>query len=117
MLRLAGLEPRAAARRPRDPLVVIGGAVTFVNPEPLALFADVIAVAGDPTADITVTEKVEFVMKGGKVFRHDAAGITVSPISGPTTEVGGIATFTVVLTSAPTRFSGSSGSPIFHSRI
>src|SRR5918994_684659 len=38
------------------------------------LFADVIAVAGDPTADITVTEKVEFVMKGGKVFRHDAAG-------------------------------------------
>ena len=43
MLRLAGLEPRAAARRPSDPLVVIGGAVTFVNPEPLALFADVIA--------------------------------------------------------------------------
>ena len=43
MLRLAGLEPRAAARQPRDPLVVIGGAVTFVNPEPLALFADVIA--------------------------------------------------------------------------
>ena len=43
MLRLAGLAPRASARRPRDPLVVIGGAVTFVNPEPLALFADVIA--------------------------------------------------------------------------
>ena len=43
MLRLAGLAPRAAERRPRDPLVVIGGAVTFVNPEPLALFADVIA--------------------------------------------------------------------------
>src|SRR5688572_12608497 len=43
MLRLAGLAPRAAARHPRDPLVVIGGAVTFVNPEPLALFADVIA--------------------------------------------------------------------------
>ena len=29
--------------RERHPLVVIGGAVTFVNPEPLALFADVIA--------------------------------------------------------------------------
>jgi radical SAM superfamily enzyme YgiQ (UPF0313 family) len=43
MLRLAGMAPRAAARDPRDPLVVIGGAVTFVNPEPLALFADVIA--------------------------------------------------------------------------
>jgi radical SAM superfamily enzyme YgiQ (UPF0313 family) len=44
LLRLAGLPPRAADRvRREDPLVVIGGAVTFVNPEPLALFADVIA--------------------------------------------------------------------------
>ncbi|MBA3886163.1 MAG: radical SAM protein [Acidobacteria bacterium] len=44
MLRLAGVPPRAAARSGRHhPLVVIGGAVTFVNPEPLALFADVIA--------------------------------------------------------------------------
>ena len=43
MLRLAKLAPRAADRSARDPLVVIGGAVTFVNPEPLALFADVIA--------------------------------------------------------------------------
>ena len=43
MLRLAGLKVRAADRHHRDPLVVIGGAVTFVNPEPLALFADVIA--------------------------------------------------------------------------
>jgi radical SAM superfamily enzyme YgiQ (UPF0313 family) len=43
MLRLAGLEPRADRRHARDPLIVIGGAVTFVNPEPLAPFADVIA--------------------------------------------------------------------------
>src|ERR671912_642993 len=43
MLRLAGVPARAAARTARDPLVVIGGAITFVNPEPLAMFADVIA--------------------------------------------------------------------------
>src|SRR6266545_4178529 len=43
MLRLAGIPARAEARTKHDPLVVIGGAVTFVNPEPLALFADVIA--------------------------------------------------------------------------
>jgi radical SAM superfamily enzyme YgiQ (UPF0313 family) len=43
MLRLAGVAPRAADRTARDPLVVIGGAVTFVNPEPLAPFADVVA--------------------------------------------------------------------------
>jgi radical SAM superfamily enzyme YgiQ (UPF0313 family) len=43
MLRLAGVPVRASDRTDRDPLVVIGGAVTFVNPEPLAPFADVIA--------------------------------------------------------------------------
>ena len=49
LLRLAGLPLRADARTHRHPLVVIGGAVTFVNPEPLALFADVIA-AGEGEA-------------------------------------------------------------------
>jgi len=43
LLRLAGIPGYAAERSPRHPLVVIGGAVTFVNPEPLAPFADVIA--------------------------------------------------------------------------
>src|SRR6476659_7020985 len=43
MLRLAGIQPRAGQRTHHDPLIVIGGAVTFVNPDPLALFADVIA--------------------------------------------------------------------------
>ena len=43
MLRLAGIPPRAEARTHHHPLIVIGGAVTFVNPEPLAPFADVIA--------------------------------------------------------------------------
>jgi radical SAM superfamily enzyme YgiQ (UPF0313 family) len=49
MLRLAGVPVRAADRTAHDPLVVIGGAVTFVNPEPLALFADVVA-AGEGEA-------------------------------------------------------------------
>jgi radical SAM superfamily enzyme YgiQ (UPF0313 family) len=43
LMRLAGLRPRAESRTTRDPLVLIGGAVTFVNPEPLAPFADAIA--------------------------------------------------------------------------
>ncbi len=64
MLRLAGLEPRADRRDPRDPLVVIGGAVTFVNPEPLAPFADVIA-AGE--AELLVPSIVEaFADEGGR---------------------------------------------------
>ncbi len=34
-------------------------------------YADVIAVKGDPLADVTVLEKVSFVMKGGKIVRDD----------------------------------------------
>jgi radical SAM superfamily enzyme YgiQ (UPF0313 family) len=49
LLRLAGLPSYAAERSSRHPLVIVGGAVTFVNPEPLAPFADVIA-AGEGEA-------------------------------------------------------------------
>src|SRR5258705_9752399 len=44
MLRLAGIPLRAADRGPGDPIVILGGAAAFLNPEPLAPFADLIAV-------------------------------------------------------------------------
>ncbi len=37
------------------------------------LYADVIAVAGDPLADVRVLEKVGFVMKGGAVVKNELA--------------------------------------------
>ena len=37
------------------------------------LLADVIAVPGDPLTDITLTEQVKFVMKGGQIYRNDLA--------------------------------------------
>jgi imidazolonepropionase-like amidohydrolase len=36
-------------------------------------FADMIAVDGDPTKDVTILEHVKFVMKGGTVYKNDYA--------------------------------------------
>jgi imidazolonepropionase-like amidohydrolase len=36
-------------------------------------FADIIAVSGNPTVDVTEMERVKFVMKGGMVIRNDLA--------------------------------------------
>ncbi len=37
-------------------------------------YADIIAVSGDPLADVRTLESVKFVMKGGAVARNDFAG-------------------------------------------
>jgi len=44
MLRLSGVPIWARERGPRDPLIVMGGAASFLNPEPIADFTDVIGV-------------------------------------------------------------------------
>ena len=49
---------------------LIGRSAEFGSLQP-GKFADVIAVNGDPLADIRVLEHVSFVMKEGKVYKHE----------------------------------------------
>ncbi len=42
-------------------------------------FADIIAVAGNPLADVTEMERVKFVMKGGVVVKNDLAPLPRAP--------------------------------------
>ena len=70
----AGMTPQAAL------LAATGGAADLLGESKQigviapGAFADLIAVEGDPIADITLLEKVRFVMKSGAVFRNDGGG-------------------------------------------
>ena len=57
----------AATRNAADLL----GASDQVGAVKAGLFADLIAVKGNPLSDITLLERVDFVMKGGIVFKQN----------------------------------------------
>ena len=98
MLKMAGIPLRAEDRGPGDPVVVLGGAAVFLNPEPLAVFADLIAVgegealvprmmeallAGDPRAGIgKLTAKEGFYVPSRYEVRYNEDG-TVAAYDGP----------------------------------
>jgi imidazolonepropionase-like amidohydrolase len=73
MVKIAGLTPAQAIQ-----------AATLTNAQALGWqkeigsidkgkFADLVAVSGDPLADISELQRVRFVMKGGKIIRNDLA--------------------------------------------
>jgi radical SAM family uncharacterized protein len=62
---LAGVEVRAARRRPEDPLVVAGGHCTF-NPEPLADFVDAFVIGDGEEVIAEITEVVGAWKRSGR---------------------------------------------------
>ena len=65
----AGMEPMEAIfSATRDAAKVLDGSENFGSIRE-GRYADIVAVQGDPLADITVLEDIEFVMKEGKVYK------------------------------------------------
>jgi len=68
-----GLTPAAALRAATSVDAALLGLESTVGTLEAGKEADVVAVPGDPLADIHATERVLFVMRGGKVYRNDRA--------------------------------------------
>jgi imidazolonepropionase-like amidohydrolase len=68
-----GMKPLAAIRTATSVDAALFGVTDRGTLEPGKL-ADIVAVPGDPSRDITQMEKLFFVMKGGTVYRNDRAG-------------------------------------------
>jgi imidazolonepropionase-like amidohydrolase len=66
-----GMTPAAAIRAATSVAADLLGWQDRVGSIADGKFADLIAVSGDPLADITELERVKFVMKGGQVVRND----------------------------------------------
>jgi radical SAM superfamily enzyme YgiQ (UPF0313 family) len=91
LLQAAGIPARANARRPGDPIVLMGGVCAFSNPEPMAPFMDLIAVGeGEELVHELIDaykaarDREEFMARAGAIdgmyvpagytVRHDADG-------------------------------------------
>ncbi|MEO8274434.1 MAG: amidohydrolase family protein, partial [Chloroflexota bacterium] len=66
-----GMTPAAALRAGTSVAAALLGLERSVGTLEAGKEADIVAVPGDPLADIHVTERVSFVMRGGKVLRRD----------------------------------------------
>src|SRR5579864_6138347 len=66
-----GMTPAAAIRAATSVAADLLGWQDRVGSIEASKFADLIAVSGDPLADVTELERVKFVMKGGQVVRND----------------------------------------------
>jgi imidazolonepropionase-like amidohydrolase len=66
----AGLTPQQAIQTATTNAADLLGMADQVGSIQAGKFADIVAVPGDPYADMTAMQKVNFVMKGGKIYRQ-----------------------------------------------
>ena len=108
VLRLAGVPVWARERMARDPLILMGGAASFLNPEPIAEFTDVIGVG---EGEILVPQLVNaiFENEGTKedlllaLARHGRGFYVPSLYEVAYNENGTIAAYTPIETGVPER--------------
>jgi len=65
-----GMTPAAALRAATSSAAALLGLDREIGSVAAGFAADLVAVPGDPTADIRATEKVSFVMQGGRIVRR-----------------------------------------------
>jgi imidazolonepropionase-like amidohydrolase len=70
-----GLSPMAAIQSATSSAADLLGWKDRVGRVAPGMLADIIAVAGDPLSDITELERVQFVMKGGVVFKQNGQSL------------------------------------------
>jgi imidazolonepropionase-like amidohydrolase len=66
-----GMSPRDAIRAATTSAAEMLGMTGQIGVIAPGAYADIVAVAGDPLADVSVLKQIAFVMKDGKVFRND----------------------------------------------
>ncbi|MGB7295316.1 MAG: amidohydrolase family protein [Candidatus Aminicenantales bacterium] len=71
LVKKAGFSPMDAIRAGTSVAAELLGQSSSIGHLATGMLADIVAVPGDPLQDITVLQKVMFVMKDGVVFRHD----------------------------------------------
>jgi imidazolonepropionase-like amidohydrolase len=73
LVKRAGLTPARAIQGGTIINAEVMGWLDKVGSVEKGKFADLVAVSGDPLADITELQRVKFVMKGGRVIRNEVA--------------------------------------------
>ena len=66
-----GMTPAQAIRAATSEAALLMGWQDRIGSVEAGKFADLVAVSGDPIADITELERVKFVMKGGQTFKNE----------------------------------------------